>query len=124
MGQALFNPPSVAGWAGGRSWINTSTLFTRQNVCTYLITGKDPRKKKWSRNQIGYDPMYLLAGIESREPQPVVDHVVGFMLGDHTPADRREPLYQFVRDRNKGVTKDSMIALLTLITAMPEYQLC
>ncbi len=124
MGQALFNPPSVAGWAGGRSWINTSTLFIRQNVCTYLITGKDPRKKKWNRNQIGYDPMYLLAGIESREPQPVVDHVVGFMLGDHMPANRREPLYQFVRDRSKGVTKDSMIALLTLITAMPEYQLC
>lgn len=124
MGQALFDPPSVAGWAGGRSWINTSTLFTRQNVCTYLITGKDPRKKKWNRKQVGYDPMHLLAGVDSREPRPVVDHIVGFMLGDHTPAERREPLYQFMRARSKGVTKDSLIALLTLITAMPEYQLC
>lgn len=124
MGQALFDPPSVAGWAGGRSWINTSTLFTRQNVCTYLITGKDPRKRNWNRRQTGYDPMPLLAGVESREPEPVVDHIVGFMLGDHIDAARHEPLYQFMRDRSKGVTADSLIALLTLITAMPEYQLC
>jgi Protein of unknown function (DUF1800) len=124
MGQDLFDPPSVAGWNGGRSWINTSTLFTRQNVCTYLITGKDPRRKRWSRKQAGYDPMHLLAGIESREPKPVVDHVVGFMLGEHTPAGRREPLYRFMSQRSKGVTADSMIALLALVAAMPEYQLC
>jgi len=124
MGQDLFDPPSVAGWNGGRSWINTSTLFTRQNVCTYLITDKDPRKRKWNRKQIGYDPMPLLAGIESREPGTVVDHVVGFMLGEHTPTDRREPLYRFMKERKKGVDADGMIALLTLITAMPEYQLC
>ncbi len=124
MGQDLFDPPSVAGWNGGRSWINTSTLFTRQNVCTYLVTGKDPRKKKWNRKQAGYDPMHLLADIDSREPKPVVDHLVDFMLGEHTPAPRREPLYKFMQDRSKGVTPDSMIALLTLVAAMPEYQLC
>lgn len=124
MGQELFDPPSVAGWDGGRSWINTSTLFTRQNLCTYLITGKDPRKKNWKRNQAAYDPMPLLAGLDSREPEPVVDHLVDLMLGDHTPAARREPLVTFMKGRDKGVTPDSMIALLTLITAMPEYQLC
>ncbi len=124
MGQDLFDPPSVAGWDGGRNWINTSTLFTRQNVCTYLITGKDPRKKNWNRKQTNYDPMPLLAGVESREPKPVVDHLVDLMLGSHTPAERREPLYSFMRGRDKGVTPDSVIALLTLISAMPEYQLC
>ncbi len=124
MGQELFDPPSVAGWHGGRSWINTSTLFTRQNVCAYLITGKDPRRKKWNRKQVGFDPMPLLAGLTSREPDAVVDHVVSFMLGGHTPTERREPLYRFMRERDKGINADSMIALLTLVTAMPEYQLC
>ena len=124
MGQALFDPPSVAGWPGGRDWINTSTLFTRQNVCTYLIAGKDPRRKKWKRSQIGYDPTKLLAGLDSREPKAVVDYVVAFMLGEHTPAQRREPLYRFMQARKKGVTLDSMVGLLTLVAAMPEYQLC
>jgi uncharacterized protein (DUF1800 family) len=31
LGQALFNPPNVAGWAGGRSWITPATLLQRGN---------------------------------------------------------------------------------------------
>ncbi len=31
MGQELFNPPNVAGWAGGRAWVNTDTVFSRLN---------------------------------------------------------------------------------------------
>jgi uncharacterized protein (DUF1800 family) len=32
LGQALFNPPNVAGWAGGRTWITPSTLLQRGNL--------------------------------------------------------------------------------------------
>jgi hypothetical protein len=32
LGQSLFDPPNVAGWAGGRSWITPSTLLQRGNV--------------------------------------------------------------------------------------------
>src|SRR5204863_9470629 len=32
LGQALFNPPNVAGWPGGRTWITPSTLLERGNL--------------------------------------------------------------------------------------------
>jgi hypothetical protein len=32
LGQSLFDPPNVAGWAGGRSWITPSTLLERGNL--------------------------------------------------------------------------------------------
>jgi uncharacterized protein DUF1800 len=32
LGQSLFDPPNVAGWAGGRTWITPSTLLQRGNV--------------------------------------------------------------------------------------------
>ena len=32
LGQALFNPPNVAGWAGGRSWITPGSLLERGNL--------------------------------------------------------------------------------------------
>jgi hypothetical protein len=32
LGQALFNPPNVAGWAGGRTWITPATLLQRGNT--------------------------------------------------------------------------------------------
>lgn len=32
LGQLLFYPPNVAGWAGGRSWIDSSTLMMRMRI--------------------------------------------------------------------------------------------
>jgi hypothetical protein len=29
MGQVLFHPPNVAGWSGGKSWIDSQTLLFR-----------------------------------------------------------------------------------------------
>ncbi|MBK8502280.1 MAG: DUF1800 domain-containing protein [Saprospiraceae bacterium] len=37
LGQLLFDPPNVAGWQGGRAWINNSTLMLRLNLVRYLI---------------------------------------------------------------------------------------
>lgn len=123
MGQQLFEPPSVAGWEGGKAWINTSTLFMRQNTCTFMLTGTMPGKK-FSKKYLRYDPMPLLEGLEDRSAQAVVDHLCDTMLGHHVGQARREPLVRFMADRDKGVTVDSLVGLLLLITAMPEYQLC
>ena len=32
LGQTLFEPPNVAGWAGGRTWITPATLLQRGNL--------------------------------------------------------------------------------------------
>jgi uncharacterized protein (DUF1800 family) len=37
LGQVLFNPPNVAGWPGGRAWIDNSTLMLRLNLANYLF---------------------------------------------------------------------------------------
>ena len=37
MGQRLMHPPTVAGWAGGKSWINPSLLFERNNFILELV---------------------------------------------------------------------------------------
>src|SRR5205085_4073170 len=39
MGQALFAPPNVKGWPGGRTWLNTSTVLERDNFAAALATG-------------------------------------------------------------------------------------
>jgi uncharacterized protein (DUF1800 family) len=40
LGQMLFYPPNVAGWPGGKSWIDSSTLMMRMRL-PQLITDKD-----------------------------------------------------------------------------------
>ncbi len=37
LGQRLFEPPNVAGWAGGRAWITSATLLDRGNFGRQLL---------------------------------------------------------------------------------------
>jgi uncharacterized protein (DUF1800 family) len=38
MTQVLFYPPNVKGWAGGSTWINSSTVLARENFANALMT--------------------------------------------------------------------------------------
>jgi hypothetical protein len=47
LGQTLYQPPNVAGWAGGRTWINPSTLILRHNFTRYVMfPGEYPPAEK------------------------------------------------------------------------------
>lgn len=39
LGQILFFPPNVAGWPGGRNWVDSSTLLLRMQIPTRIIKG-------------------------------------------------------------------------------------
>ncbi len=129
MGQNLLFPPNVAGWDGGRSWINTSTLFVRQNILNFLLTGKTPTGYSALAQIDRYDPSVLLADLArtdpgaERDPQRVVAYLLRFMLGPGERPERERVLLEFTHKHNDAITDDIVIALIALITAMPEYQL-
>lgn len=39
IGQALFDPPNVGGWPGGRSWLSGRTVIARANFAAALVEG-------------------------------------------------------------------------------------
>ncbi len=39
LGQVLFYPPNVAGWAGGRNWIDSSSLMVRLKIPSLVLNG-------------------------------------------------------------------------------------
>jgi len=123
-GQELFEPPKVSGWTRGKAWINISTLFVRQNIAAYLITGEYRGKRRVPQNQQAYDPMPLLAQCENRDPGKVAHYLMDALVGEHVPSERREPVIQFAKDQGDKVNADELSKLLVLITAMPKYQLC
>lgn len=129
MGQSILFPPSVKGWAGGRSWVNTSTLFVRQNILAFLLTGKRPRGYDATADTQKYDPTPLLAELEkadpaaAKDPAKVTDYMLRLTLGQ-APSHAADALRAFLASTGNQVTRDSLIAVLLLITAMPEYQLC
>jgi uncharacterized protein (DUF1800 family) len=42
LGQNLYNPPTVKGWAGGQHWINSTAMVARQNLASALLRGSGP----------------------------------------------------------------------------------
>lgn len=130
MGQDLFFPPSVKGWEVGRPWINTSTLYVRQNVLNYLLTGKTPVGFDAMANIEKYDPTILLSDLAAadpgaeRDPARVVPYLLRFALGG-TPAEQRvKTIASFADEHGGRMTPPVLTGALALITAMPEYQLC
>lgn len=127
MGQSLLFPPSVKGWDGGRAWINTATLFTRQNIMCFLLTGKRPVGYDPMKDVEKYDPSELLADLRDSgggtDPDSVADYLLRFALGNNTPRNRAT-LTEFLAQHGNRITPETVTGLLLLVTAMPEYQLC
>jgi uncharacterized protein (DUF1800 family) len=122
MGQRIFMPPSVKGWDGGRSWINTSTVFVRQNILTFLLTGKKPQGYDSTANTDRFDALAILPA-DANGPQEVVDVVMRVTLGQK-PSAARDALLGFLKENDDKIDNKTVTGLVLLATAMPEYQLC
>ncbi len=126
MGQRLFFPPSVKGWSGGRAWINTSTLFVRQNIVTFLLTGKKPRGYDASAQGERYDPTPLLADLDEGrrgEAAAVSRHLLELML-PRVPDEAPRAIQSYFANAGGKIDRDTIVGAMLLIAAMPEYQLC
>ena len=128
MGQGLFTPPSVKGWDGGRKWINTSTLFTRQNTLVFLLTGREPGSQPWATGEGGFDARHLvdhLRDVPGRDrDQDAVRYLSRFTIGTIPEEERIEEWVDYLRTNGGADDNDTIINLLALMTAAPEYQLC
>jgi len=124
MGQSLFMPPSVKGWDGGQLWINTSTLFVRQNLLVYLITGAGPDGGadlgSWDPAPIRAALDSATAGDASRDADALLDLVLAC---DATP-ERRKQFRSAMEALGGPLEGRRLVRALCLVTALPEYQLC
>ena len=111
MGQELFNPPNVAGWSGGRSWLNTDTIFTRLNFADRIVS---------NRNTEG--PTYVDPGAVLGGAKDTVAHFID-LLTDGTVADANR---QVLQDYFSGAARaaDTKIrGLVHLILSTPTAQM-
>ena len=95
MGQVLFYPPNVAGWPGGTSWINSSTLLNRinfANAAAQRAAGSSPAR--------------------------TVDQLTATLLDGNVTSTTRDGLHAFATAH-----PDDQAGLLFMAMATPEYQL-
>ena len=93
LGQSLFDPPNVAGWAGGRTWITPSTLLQRGNVFREVlfpnVKGFRPPDRSMSRTDQGVGER-LARGMDITEATKESDAAPNMMAESNMMVDRDE----------------------------------
>jgi hypothetical protein len=108
MDQRLFEPPNVAGWPGGETWLSSSTFFGRLN---FLDTTLFPGGRALA--------IPALSGAPS--PEALVDEALHRLVDNNISHESRESLYAYARTVSDRQERAAAVAYLVL--ASPEYQL-
>jgi hypothetical protein len=128
LGQRLFSPPSVKGWDGGETWLNSTTLLLRQNVALALTSTEDNRFGRRC------DPAVLVRQHQvPDDDEALVNFFVQLFVQDDLPSDSRQRLREYVKEARRRTyppfwSKDDVVshrcrALCYLVLTQPEYQL-
>jgi hypothetical protein len=93
LGQSLFDPPNVAGWAGGRTWITPSTLLQRGNLFREVlfpdVKGFRPPDRSLSATDRGVGER-LARGMDITEATKESDAAPNMMAESNMMVDRDE----------------------------------
>jgi uncharacterized protein (DUF1800 family) len=126
MDQVLFNPPTVAGWDWGLSWINTATLLVRYNAANGVATARGQTAQ--ARNLLTFDPKGFMQGQSATTAEDVVDLFLS-ALGPLQVADsQRQALVDYLNNGGTFTLTDATIdqkvrGLVHLVMSLPEFQL-
>src|SRR5262249_6893031 len=92
LGQRLFHPPSVAGWEGGRAWLNGQTFLLRENLALALTSTMNDRFGR------SLDPAELARRHDARSDEAIVDLFLRIFLQADVPAASRTRLLQYAQN--------------------------
>lgn len=148
MNQDLFEPPNVKGWDGGQSWVNSVTLFARNNFAAILLAqGPQGRVGKPGRRPParvkpgaglpggplakGIDFTATLKDQKLDTPEAMVEYFARSLFASPLTRERQAELVAFVGelppaaqwDERKREVNAKISSLLILMMCMPEYQL-
>lgn len=112
LGQGLFYPPSVKGWDGGRTWINSSTLLGRSNLVRALLSGPGTRFGRTSLRE-------YLAARNLRTPEQILEELQLLLFAVPPPPAALESIAALLRPGTDAALTAGLHALCTL----PEFQL-
>ena len=116
LGQALFFPPNVKGWDGGRAWINSSTLLGRANFVRRLLLAGETKFAG------GLASVADAAGATS--PPQTVDWLLELLVAVPVPAGARDALVALAADPNGPSDRGRRIVeLVHAIATLPEFHL-
>jgi uncharacterized protein (DUF1800 family) len=116
MGQQVYAPPDVSGWAGNRNWMNSTTYYTRANLAQQLVAAE---------NATTIDPTEIANAAGINTPQAAIDYFLDLLVQSDVPSNYRTDLLSFTGTTFKDARdKDGKLrGLVRLIMSTPAYQM-
>ena len=134
LGQILFYPPNVAGWSGGKNWIDSSTLMTRMKLPELIFKDSEitfnPKdegdvntenlSKKIKQMQTNIDWSAFQNNFPTQDPQELLNKLDAYLLSRPLSAQQKS----IILGKSEGKTSLSLLQnIAQSIASLPEYQL-
>lgn len=134
LGQILFYPPNVAGWSGGKNWIDSSTLMTRMKLPELIFKDSEitfnPKdegdvntenlSKKIKQMQANIDWSAFQNNFPTQDPQELLNKLDAYLLSRPLSAQQKS----IILGKSEGKTSLSLLQnIAQSIASLPEYQL-
>lgn len=144
LGQILFYPPNVAGWPGGKTWIDSSSLMLRMRIPQLIndtdefnVKAKDDDDQMMGRKMVedNVKPMGLgkrsiikatidwkgyISRFEKVQKEQLIGSLASILLQTKTSVSS-----DLIKQYTDAGSKESFIRTATLqLMSTPEYQLC
>jgi uncharacterized protein (DUF1800 family) len=134
LGQELFSPPNVAGWPNGREWIDSSSLIFLTSLAKKIMDSaeinalpkpdddKNPnemlkKEKRFDLIEARIDWSKMAKELPSPAGHDMVAAVSAFLLQTNRNANMRIDV--------AGMSDEQKLKhICSVVTALPEYQLC
>ncbi|MFI5170920.1 MAG: DUF1800 family protein [Chitinophagales bacterium] len=136
LGQVLFFPPNVAGWPGGRNWVDSSTLTLRMNMPVKIIEdgGFDIRPKPEfedvseegtmvktkKKAEVYSDWSKIISIFKNVKDEALADAVIETFIQSPTNKINRDLIKKYV---DHSTEEKRIVSTIGLVMSLPEFQL-
>ncbi|MGB7342981.1 MAG: DUF1800 domain-containing protein [Pirellulaceae bacterium] len=114
LGQGLYFPPSVKGWDGGRTWINSSTLLGRSNLIRQIL---DQGKTRFGKSSL----VDYLQTHNVHDAKSLTQWIEPLMFAVPIPAAAKQRVAKL--EEGGGDLGQRMKDAVHVLCSLPEYQL-
>ncbi len=115
LGQDLFQPPTLKGWAGGQCWINRFTLLGRARLAEDLLAGSGPYGAR-------LDPSAIASKYGQSAPEAASRLLLNLFLDGSLPEETRQALLA-AQARGPDQGPEPLRRFAALLAALPESHL-
>ncbi len=119
IGQNLYHPPTVKGWIGGRSWINSATMVGRHNLALALLQGSGPYGDKLNPRAVAKKHGFL-------KPESTARFLLDLFLQGDLESSVRDTLLKIAKEpagAGGGDLAEPIRRFTHAVVTLPEFQL-